>query len=131
MIYDNYIPSRIRAALSDEVKRIGLSKNVFPQNRPKNYDKMNDFVVVKVSSEVRDNNSYGNTVCRIELYVKCLQNGIENEVKMETMMDKMKNFQPKVGPYYFAADSIIPMGSDDYGFSMSAIIIKTIIQRMN
>lgn len=115
----------------EEVKHLGLSKNVFPQNRPKTYDKMQDFVVVKVSSGVRDDNAYGDTICRIELYVKCLQNGIENEAKMEKMTDKMEEFKIQIGPYHFFADSIIPMGSDDYGFSMSAVIISTIIERVN
>lgn len=131
MIYKNYNPVRIRKALIEEVKRIGLSRNVFSQNRPKTYDKMTDFVVVKVSSEVKDENAYGDTVCRIELYAKCLQNGIENETKMETMIDKMEEFKANIGPYYFYAGSIIPMGSDDFGFSMSAVIISTIIERVN
>jgi hypothetical protein len=131
MIHKNYNPVKIRKALIEEVKRLGLSKNVFPQNRPKTYDKMQDFVVVKVSSGVRDNNAYGDTTCRIELYVKCAQNGIENETKMEKMTEKIEEFNTKIGPYHFFADSIIPMGSDDYGFSMSAVIIPAIIERVN
>lgn len=131
MIHKNYNPVKIRKALIEEVKRLGLSKNVFPQNRPKTYDKMQDFVVVKVSSGIRDNNTYGDTTCRIELYVKCRQNGIENEPKMDEMIDKMLDFDTKIGPYHFSADSIIPMGSDDYGFSMSAVIIPAIIERVN
>lgn len=131
MIYTNYNPVKIRKALIEEVKRLGLSKNVFPQNRPKAYEKMNDFVVVKVATEIRDDNAYGDTVCRIELYVKCLQNGTENENRMEAMIDKIENMRPKIGPYNFSADTIIPLGTDGYGFSMSTIIISTIIERVN
>lgn len=131
MIYKNYNPAAIRESLIKEVKRLGLSDNVFPQNRPKIYDNMTDFVIVKVSSGIRDENTFGSTICRIELYVKCLQNGIENEAKMKTMIDKMEDFKPKIGPYHLFADTIIPLGSDDYGFSMSAIIVNIIIERVN
>lgn len=131
MIYKNYNPVKIRKALIAEVKRLGLSKNVFPQSRPKTYEKMQDFVVVKVSSGVRDRNAYGDTTCRIELYAKCIQNGVENETKMETMVDKMEEFSTKIGPYHFSVDNIIPMGSDNYGFSMSAAIVTIIIERVN
>lgn len=131
MIYTNYNPVKIRKALIEEVKRLGLSKNVFSQNRPKAYEKMNDFAVVKVSSGVRDNQAYGDATCRIELYVKCLQDGTANEVKMEAMIEKMDNIKPKIGPYHFSSDSIISMGTDDFGFSMSAIIISTIIEQIN
>lgn len=131
MIYKNYNPTRIREALIEEVRRLGLSKNIFPQTRPKIYDQMTDFVVVKVSSGIRDNNTYGDTICRIELYVKCLQDGTENDIKMGSMIDKMEDFKASIGPYHLFPNSIIPMGSDGYGFSMSAIIISAIIERVN
>ncbi|WP_459187305.1 hypothetical protein ACGE0T_14345 [Parabacteroides sp. APC149_11_2_Y6] len=131
MIYKNYNPVRIRKALMDEVKRLGLSKNIFSQNRPKTYEQMNDFVVCKVSTGVRDQNAYGDTSCRIELYVKSLQNGLENENKMGKMTDKLEGFKAYESPYHFFVDSIIPMGIDGYGFSMSAVIISTVIERVN
>lgn len=131
MIYKNYNPVNIREALMSEVKRLGVSKNVFPQSRPKAYDKMNDFVVVKVSSGVRDDNAYGDTICRVELYAKCRQNEIENEAKMKSMIEKMESFQPRIGPYHLSPNSILPLGNDGYGFSMTAIIITTIVERVN
>lgn len=131
MIYKNYNPANIREALTSEVKRLSLSKNIFSQTRPKVYDTMDDLVVVKVSTGVRDQNAFGDTSCRIELYAKNLQNGTENEAKMKAMIDKLDGFKAKVGPYHFSLDSIVPMGSDGYGFSMSAVIISTIIERVN
>lgn len=131
MIYKNYNPVNIRQALISEAKRLNLSKNVFSQTRPKTYDTMGDFVVVKVATGVRDQNAFGDTSCQIELYAKSLQNGTENDTKMKTMIDKLEGFKAKVGPYHFSPDSIIPMGSDGYGFSMSAVIISTIIERVN
>lgn len=132
MLQDNYDIS----AIEDELKRIldksDISKNIFCGSRPKVTDSMNEFVIVRVVTDISDMNAFGRGVCRVELYAKDLSNGIKNSKKLSLMYSKIKGLFPNKESFcIFSPTAIVPLGSDGFGFTAEAINIETIIKIKN
>lgn len=129
MINNNYDIEKIESELKKAVVASGTSKNVFTGNRPKvSDDKMTDFIVVRVITDLKDLHAYGGTVCRIEAYAKNLDNDIKNSTKISFLMGKIRAMFPIESSFcIFDETSIIPLGNDDFGFNVTALNISTII----
>lgn len=129
MIHENYDIEKIEAELEKAVVASGASKNVFTGNRPKTGDdKMTDFIVVRVVTELKDLHAYGGAVSRIEVYAKNPANGVKNKTKVSFLMGKIRAIFPiESGIYIFDEPTIIPLGNDDFGFNITAVNINTLI----
>lgn len=128
MIHENYDIEKIESELEKAVIASGASKNVFPGDRPKVSDKMTDFIVVKVVTDLKDLYSYGKAVCRIEVYSKNKQNGEKNSANVSFLMGKIRSMFPIESDFcIFDETAIIPLGNDDFGFNVTAVNIDTII----
>lgn len=129
MINNNYDIEKIEAELKKAVVASGASKNVFTGNRPKvSDDKMKDFIVVMVVTDLKDLYAYGRTVCRIEVYAKNLDNDIKNSTKISFLMGKIRAMFPIESSFcIFDETAIIPLGNDYFGFNVTALNISTII----
>lgn len=129
MIHENYDIEKIEADLEKAVIASGASKNVFVGNRPKTGDdKMTDFIVVRVVTELKDWDAYGKAVSRIEVYAKNQANGVKNKAKVSFLMGKIRAIFPIESNFcIFDETAIIPLGNDDFGFNVTAVNINTLI----
>lgn len=132
MLQDNYDISAIEYELKRVLDKSGISKNIFCGSRPKVTDIMNDFIIVRVVTDVSDMNAFGRGACRIELYAKDLANGLKNSKKLSLMYSKIKGLFPDKESFcIFSPTTVVPLGSDGFGFTAEAVNIQTIIKIKN
>lgn len=131
----NYDIQKIELVLRDAVLAGEVSKNVFMGQRPSVVDKsitksLNDFVVVKVPTSVRDRAAIGECICRIEWFVKNEQSGLKNSVKLSIIYEKLKSIFPIQNDTYLfdIYNDVMVLGNDNENFHVQAININTIIK---
>lgn len=130
MINPNYNLIELKAALYDAFLKTEVSTTVRVGSRPALTKGINDFVVIRVISPVKDNWATGKTVCRIELYARDLYGG-ENPVlsdmyiKVKETLQYLRNTYPK---YIFQADDLTDRGSDGLNFHSVSIDLTTTIK---
>lgn len=130
MINPNYNLSDLKAALYDAFSKTEVSKTVCVGVRPGATKGIDDFVVIRVISPVKDNWALGKTVCRIELYARDLYGG-ENPalsdmyLKTKEALFYLSSIYPK---YVFQANDLTDRGSDGLDFHSISIDLTTTIK---
>lgn len=125
-----YDQSEIEQILINVVKKAKITENIFPGDRPQSIPvRMQDFVVVKVTGNILDNNAYGSTICSIDLYTKDLSGGIKNTKKLSSMYQRLVDgFTASSSNLLFNNVRVIADVPDGYGFHIRMINIQTIIK---
>lgn len=106
-----------------------VSKNVFTGSRPQaTPEQMKEFVVVSIPSRL-ESSTYGggfgmtSAFCNIEIYVKHKKGDVEDQVKMDEMLEKALSVFPySDGNIQMSRPSVMLRGSDGLGFS--AILVR-------
>lgn len=126
---ENFDQSMIEAKLVEIIKGAGISENIFSGQRPETVDeKMNDFVVAKVTGRIYDMQAYGDTVCSIDLYARNIR-GLKNGKRLSAMYKKLNNILPLTDDFLMLGQATnLADASDGFGFTVRMINIKTIIK---
>lgn len=126
---ENLDQSMIEAKLVEIIKGAGISENIFSGQRPETVDeKMNDFVVAKVTGRIYDMQAYGDTVCSIDLYARNIR-GLKNGKRLSAMYKKLNNILPLTDDFLMLGQATsLADASDGFGFTVRMINIKTIIK---
>ena len=83
----------IETLVTDEIRKLSVSSNVW-NNRPKSTsDTINDFVVVKVSGGVTDKSAFGECVISVRLFARDVK-----EMKNKKRLSVMQKAAEDVGP---------------------------------
>lgn len=86
------------------------------------------FVVVAFPNRVVDNLGNGNTMCRIDLYAKDLQNGVKNSQSLGQMQSEVYDRLPLTSEHYLISNpQVIQRGRDTLGFHCVSIICNVLI----
>lgn len=130
MINPNYNLIDLKAALYDAFSKTHVSKTVCVGARPPATQGIDDFVVIRIISPVRDNWATGKTICRVELYARDLYGG-ENPalsdmyIKTKEALSYLAHAYPK---YVFQANDLTDRGSDGLDFHSISIDLTTTIK---
>ncbi|MFT3994792.1 MAG: hypothetical protein QM660_10820 [Dysgonomonas sp.] len=133
----NYDIQKIELVLREAVLNGGVSKNVFMGQRPSVVNEsmsitksLNDFVVVKVPTSVRDRAAIGECICRIEWFVRNEPSGLKNSVKLSAIYSKLESIFPIQNDTYVfdIYNDVMVLGNDNENFHVQAININTIIK---
>lgn len=91
---NNFDPTEIEELVGNAVYEAGVSANVFP-NRPKSSTKdLADFVVCRVSGQIRDLAAIGQCYLSVSLFAKDLSN-MKNTQKLSVMQEKALRSIPR------------------------------------
>ena len=114
----------IEKLISDEVRSIGVSANVW-NNRPKAVsDKIADFVVVKVSGGLSDKNAYGECRVSIHLFARDIKE-MKNAKKLSVMQKKLLELPLNIGPLVIGRyPRVVGDTADDFGFHARFVNFK-------
>lgn len=107
----------------------GIGEKTYAGSRAsKECDHYRDFVVVAVPNRVVDNLGNGNSMCRIDLYAKDLQNGVKNSYRLGQMQTEAMNRLPLSSEHYEIGNpQVIARGRDTLGFHCVTIICNILI----
>lgn len=130
MINPNYNLTDLKAALYDAFSKTQVSKTVCVGARPPATQGIDDFVVIRIISPVRDNWATGKTICRIELYARDLYGGespalSEMYLKLKDALSYLSDTYPV---YIFQANDLVDRGSDGLDFHSISIDLTTTIK---
>lgn len=130
MINPNYNLTDLKTALYDAFSKTEVSKTVCVGARPAATQGIDDFVVIRVISPIKDNWATGKTICRAELYARDLYGG-ENPA-LADMYAKTKNtlsyLSDTYPQYVFQANDLTDRGSDGLDFHSISIDLTTTIK---
>ena len=132
-VNDNYSPIVLESEILNIISQIGITQNMFPGVRPSVTltTGMNDFIVVRSTTENVDLDAYGKTILAVEIYVKDKQN-IRDSAKLSSARNLICRLLPIItNRYIFSYSSETPILSDSNGFSFLAIKLFTIIKNNN
>lgn len=131
MINVKYNPNDLKAALYEAFSLSGVSSTVCVGARPKSSRKLEDFVVVRVMSDIKDKGAIGTVLCRIELYAKDFCTS-ENPVKLKGMLDAsdvaFRYLTEHYPSYTFVSEGFSDSKSDGFGFHSLSIDLFTTIK---
>ena len=120
----------IEKAISDAVRELGVSANVW-NNRPKaTDDSINDFVVVKVTGGVSDKAALGQTRIAIHLFARDILE-MKNGKKLSVMQKALEGLPlwPNEGRYLIDGHPrIVGDTPDDFGFHARIISFRLYIK---
>ena len=120
----------IEKAISDAVRELGVSANVW-HNRPKaTDDSINDFVVVKVTGGVSDKAALGQTRIAINLFARDILE-MKNGKKLSVMQKALEGLPlwPNEGRYLIDGHPrIVGDTPDDFGFHARIISFRLYIK---
>ena len=120
----------IEKAISDAVRELGVSANVW-NNRPKaTDDSINDFVVVKVTGGVSDKAALGQTRIAINLFARDILE-MKNGKKLSVMQKALEGLPlwPNEGRYLIDGHPrIVGDTPDDFGFHARIISFRLYIK---
>lgn len=131
MINTNYNLSDLKSALYDAFSKSEVSKTVCVGARPGATKGIDDFVVIRVISSVKDNGGIGNTICRIELYARDIFSS-ENPQRLKEMFvacnDALAYLSENYPAYTFESSEQYDRGSDGLDFHSISIDLFTTIK---
>lgn len=130
---ENFDIQKIEAVLASAVRDGHVASKTFMGQRPNISDTlMPDFAVVSVSTSITDLRALGRCICLIELFAKNLSNGEKNATKLSLMYQRLFKIFPIQNDIYLfdITPTIIPLGSDKYGYNVIAIQILTHIKTL-
>lgn len=130
MINPNYNLSDLKAALYDAFSKTEVSKTVCIGVRPGATKGIDDFMVIRVISDLVDWNAYGKVVCRVELYARDIYQS-ENADKLKDMFLKSKEALKELNSnerYWFSFISISDRGSDGLDFHSTSFDLKAFVK---
>lgn len=131
MINANYNLTDLKAALYDSFSKTKVSKTVCVGARPGATKGIDDFVVIRVISSMKDKGGIGNTVCRIELYARDIYS-YENPERLKEMFlscnDALFYLSENYPKYTFESSEQVDRGSDGLDFHSISIDLFTTIK---
>lgn len=131
MINPNYNLSDLKAALYDAFTQTEVSKTVKIGARPGATKGIDDFVVIRVISPVKDNGGTGTTVCRIEIYARDISSS-ENADRLKDMFsacnEALDYLSHNYSRYTFNSNEQMDRGSDGLDFHSISIDLFTTIK---
>lgn len=107
----------------------GIGEKTYAGTRAsKESEHYNYFVVVAFPNRIADNLGNGNTMCRIDLYAKDLQNGVKNSFRLGQMQTAVYDRLPLTSEHYQIGNpQTIQRGRDTLGFHCVSIICNVLI----
>ncbi|PXV62377.1 hypothetical protein CLV62_12066 [Dysgonomonas alginatilytica] len=129
----NYDIQKIEKALAEAIRIGNVTEKVFLGQRPNLKDtSMTDFTVVSVASQITDLSALGTCMCQIELFAKNLSNGEKNATKLSLLYSRLLTIFPIQNDIYLfdIHPTVIPLGDDNYGYNVIAILIQTHIKTL-
>lgn len=128
MLPNNFDITDVEKLFSDEVRKLGVSENVW-NNRPKaTDDKISNFAVVKVSGGISDKAAYGD--CRVVVYLFARDvKEMKNSKKLSVMQKKLSNLPLWIEPLLInGKPRVIGDTADDFGFHCRIVNFKVFIK---
>lgn len=118
--------SRIEKALYDFFAGKNIASFVYGGHRNP-LEKSSDVVYFVAPNPVNDLNAYGETIVRIEIYVKSI-NGYKNASKLTEISDNIIDLMPsRLGDYYFEfMDEVTGRDKADYDFKIMSYWCRTL-----
>lgn len=126
---NNFDQTVIERAISEVIRTLGVSANVF-NNRPRSSDKnLKDFVVCKVVGAIRDFSAFGMCTVSVQLFAQDAA-GMKNGEKLPIMQGKIKErMSASVGDMILDITGVEPIGDtpDKNGYHIRIIQLKKVI----
>jgi len=118
----------IETLVTDEVRKLSVSSNVW-NNRPKSTsDTINDFVVVKVSGGVTDRCAFGECVISIRLFARDVKE-MKNKKRLSVMQKAAEGLPIWIEPLLIKGNpTIVGDTPDDFGFHARIMNFKAYIK---
>ena len=118
----------VERLISDEVRKLGVSANVW-NNRPKaTSDTISDFVVVRVTGGIYDKAAFGECRVSVYLYVRDVKEK-KNSKKLSLMYQALKSLPLWIEPLLIDGHPrIVGDTADDFGFHTRIINFKVYIK---
>lgn len=125
---NNFDISDIEKLISDKVRELGVSENVW-NNRPKaTSDKISDFVVVKVSGGISDKAAYGDCRVLVYLFARDIKE-MKNSKRLSVMQQKLRELPLWIEPLLInGKPRVIGDTADDFGFHARILNFKVFIK---
>ena len=125
---NNFDISDIEKLISDKVRELGVSENVW-NNRPKaTDDRIADFVVVKVSGGISDKAAYGDCRVLIYLFARDIKE-MKNSKRLSVMQQKLRELPLWIEPLLInGKPRVIGDTADDFGFHTRILNFKVFIK---
>ena len=131
MITLNYNLSDLKIALHDAFSTIGVSKTVCVGARPPATKGIDDFIVIRIISALKDKGAIATTVCRIELYARDIHSS-ENTTRLKDMFlsskEAIRYLSANYPKYAFESSEYLDRGSDGLNFHSISIDLFTTIK---
>lgn len=126
---NNFDQTQIETAIADVIRGLGVSDNVF-NNRPRSSKKdLVDFVVCKVSGNIRDYGAFGMCTVAVHLFAQDVAN-MKNGKKLSVMQEKLKEgLSDQIGDMVLDFKGVEPIGDtpDGNGYHVRIIQLKQVI----
>lgn len=125
---NNFDISDIEKLISDKVRELGVSENVW-NNRPKaTDDRIADFVVVKVSGGISDKAAYGDCRVLIYLFARDIKE-MKNSKRLSVMQQKLRALPLWIEPLLInGKPRVIGDSADDFGYHTRILNFKVFIK---
>lgn len=125
---NNFDISDIEKLISDKVRELGVSENVW-NNRPKaTDDRIADFVVVKVSGGISDKAAYGDCRVLIYLFARDIKE-MKNSKRLSVMQQKLRGLPLWIEPLLInGKPRVIGDSADDFGYHTRILNFKVFIK---
>lgn len=120
--------SDIENSVSETIRTMGVSSNVW-NNRPKaTGDDIDDFVVVKVTGGITDKAGFGQTRLAIHLFARDVRE-MKNSKRLEVMQDALMSLPLWIDKYLIDGHPrIVGDTPDDFGFHARIITFRLFIK---
>ena len=130
MINANYDTNMIENELWQAMRAASACPMVYANRRPSSVTKNADtFIVVRSVTEISDKTAFGNTICRIEIYVKEV-GGVKNSTKASAITQLVMDALPvETSKYLFTYLSGMSLGLDNTGYDVEAVNINVLIKK--
>lgn len=90
-------------------------------HRPSSEEQHGEFLVVRTSSTIGEHNVYQQASLYVQIYVKNLEGGYENTVRLQELLDKVDEKFPKMSPdkRFAIKNPVLQISGDDQlGYSV-------------
>lgn len=120
---------KIESAAFGLISDAFISNNVFVGFRPRAYDSMDDFIVIRVNGGSTDELALGKSSLSIELYAKNA-GMLRDSERLSQMWSKIcEAMEVASGPYIYSYLNTTPSIDDGNGFSFEIVNYTIIIKR--
>lgn len=100
-------------------KEGGYIPNVFAGGRPSAGPELDEFLVIRTSSNIGDHWVYQQASLYVQIYVRNLENGLRNIMRLQELEDNVIGKFPIVTKRYSVKNPSLQIGGDDeLGFSV-------------